>query len=398
MTFHKQLRWGGLLMILVSLSMNSMNIIVHLGYHNAAIQAIYGIGFTGLILAASLIHIAQARRAGIFGLLAYLISLLSLLYANVATFLTLAEFIGIEGAYQTLLALWNPVLRIAVYSLFIGWMLLGVSVAQAGVLPRWAGILIALGVALQLPSQYAMEIAGPLFFLFTISGSILFGWGLIWIGWSLWSGNGWDPQEAGLSDLDRKWGGPVVIFSGLMFAVDAMANMLGGLSLASGITHVISYTTCVLLGFLLYAAHGKRVGWTGFAGFLLTQFGAALYMITAFLILAQLAGMIDNNRALMGSWVDIPVGRYGGHMVTIGVFLFGLEAIRSGVFPRPSGWLVLIGIALALPFAFTIQAYFLGIFWVIGGIVEGIAIVWMGWILLSRGQTETNVQLAESTV
>ena len=397
MTFQKQLRWGGLLIILASLMMNGMNIVMYLGYRDALIQATYGIGFTGLILSATIIHIAQAHRVGIFGLFAYLITLLSLVYANIFTFLTLAEFSGIEEAHRTFLDLRNPVMSIAVYGVFVGWILLGTSVAQVGVLPRLAGVLVALGVALQLPTQYAMEKAVPLFFMLAIGGSILVGSGLIGIGWSLWSGRGWDQQELGLSDLDRKWGGPLIIFSGLMFAVDAMANMLGGLSLASGITHVISYTTCILISFLLYASHGKHVSWAGFAAFLFTQVGAALYMITALLILAQLAGTIDNNRAMMASWVDIPVGRYGGHMVTIGIFLFGWESIRSRVFTSWSGWLVLIGIALALPFAFTIQAYFLGIFWVIGAILEGIGVGWMGWTILSRKRAETNTQFAEST-
>jgi hypothetical protein len=158
--------------------------------------------------------------------------------------------------------------------------------------------------------------------------------------------------------------------------------MFGGLSLASGITHLLSYTTIILTAFVLYATHGSRVSSTGFVAFLFTQLGATFYIITVYLILAQLVGTIDNNRAMMASWEDIPVGRYGEYLVIVGMFLFGLEAIRSGVFPRWSGWLVVIGIALALPFTFTIQAYYLGIFWVLGATIQGIGIAWMGWTML----------------
>jgi hypothetical protein len=171
--------------------------------------------------------------------------------------------------------------------------------------------------------------------------------------------------------------------------VDAVENMFGGLSLTSSVTHLASYTALVLIPLVLHAAHGERAGGWGFAGFLCTQLGAALYIITAYLIFAQLSGAIDNNRMLMASWEDIPVGRVGGYMTTLGVFLFGVEAIRSEVFPRWSGWLVVIGIALALPFTFTIQAYFLGIFWVLGAIVEGVGLGWMGWILLKKQATAT---------
>jgi len=133
---------------------------------------------------------------------------------------------------------------------------------------------------------------------------------------------------------------------------------------------------------ILYGAHGSRASWFGFTGLVFTQLGATLYMITAYLIFAQLSGAIDNNRALMASWEDIPVGRYGGYMVIFGMLLFGMEAVRSGVFPRWSGWLVLLGLALALPFTFTIQAYYLGIFWVLGATLQGIGIAWMGWTML----------------
>jgi hypothetical protein len=329
---QKQLRWGGLLIIFNSLLLNSTNILVYSSYHNAVIQAVYGVGFTGLVLTASIIHIAQARRAGTFGLLAFLLSVMSVAYANVVTFLTLAELAGIREAHQAFLGIWDPVMHIAVYCVFVGWTLLGISVAQAGVFPRWSGRLLALGVVLQLPSQ-SLELSVPLFFIFTIGGSILVGTGLIWIGWALWSGKGWNREEPGLSNLDRSWGGPFVIATGLLLAVDAMANMFGGLSLVSGITHLLSYTAVVLAAFVLYTAHGSRVSWTGFAAFLFTQLGAILYIITAYLIFAQLAGAIDNNRAMMASWEDFPVGRYGDYLVIVGMFLFGIEAIRSGVFP-----------------------------------------------------------------
>jgi hypothetical protein len=88
---EKQLRWGGLLIIFTSLLMNGTNILVYSNYHNALIQAIYGIGFTGLVLTASIIHLAQARRAGTLGLLAFLLSMLSVVYADVVTFLTLVH-------------------------------------------------------------------------------------------------------------------------------------------------------------------------------------------------------------------------------------------------------------------------------------------------------------------
>lgn len=97
---------------------------------------------------------------------------------------------------------------------------------------------------------------------------------------------------------------------------------------------------------------------------------------------------------LMATWEDIPVGRIGSYLVLLGMFLLGIEAILSQVFPRWTGWLVVVGIALALPFAFTIQAYYLGIFWVLGAALEGIGVAWMGWTLLSKRPADQIVQLS----
>ena len=395
MDLHRQFQLSGWLIIVVALLMNGMNILVNLGVHDTLIQVLSGIGFTGLIFAYTIIHLAQARRCGVLGLLAFLISVISLFYSNVVTFLTLAELSGLEGASQTLLAIWDPIMHTAAYGYSIGLILFGISIARAGVFPVWAGILSALGIALQLPAQFTTEMAGPLFLFFTIGGSLLFGAGLIRIGWALASGRSWNTQEPGLSPLDRRWGGPVVIFTGLMLAADAVTNMIGKLSLASSATHIASYTAILLTAFLLYAAHGEHVSWAGFAGFFLIQFGAAFYIVTAYLITGQLAGLIDDNRMLMASWQDIPVGRAGSYMCILGMFLLGVEAIRSGVFPRWSGWLVLLGIALAFPFTFTIQDYFLGTFWVIGAIVQGIGFAWMGWSMMTMNSLEEKEQLIE---
>jgi hypothetical protein len=175
MTIRDQLRWGGILVILVAALVSGTNILVYAGYHNAAIQAVYGVGFTGLVLACTAIHVAQARRAGWLGLLAYLVSVLSLAYSNVLTFLTLAELAGFQAAHAASVAAWEtlPIGRLAVYGCYLGLILLGVAVARAGVFPTWAGVLLALGVALQLPAQFAHEIAGPMFY-FSASGAQFF--------------------------------------------------------------------------------------------------------------------------------------------------------------------------------------------------------------------------------
>ena len=390
MNLREQLRWGGMWIIVSSILMNGMNLVVYSGYHNATIQAIYGVGFTGLILSATVIHVAQGRRAGAFGSIGYLLSVYSLVFSNAVTFLILATLAGIEGAQQALNAIWDPVMRLAVYGIFVGWAMLGISMAVTGVFPRWAGILTALGVALQLPAQYAMDIAGPLFFLFTIGGSILVGAGLIWTGWALWSGKGMMETDPGLSNLDRIWGGPIVIVAALLLTLNAFLNSFGDLTLTltDGVVNVLAFALLIPGMVILHTAQADRSGRLGFIGFMLTHLGATFYLIPAYFMMAQLAGQIENNRVLMASWVDIPVGRYGSYMVLLGIFLFGVSVIRADVYPRWTGWLLAIGLAILLPQQFAPLPYLFARLWVIGAILQGIALTWMGWTVLNRKPKE----------
>ena len=384
MTFRKQLQWGGLLIIVVSLLVSITNALFYLGIHSVALHAVYGMGFTGLMLTCAIIHIAQARQAGMFELATYLFSVLCLAYVNVATFLDLVEMAGIEGTEQAVAAVRSPVLFVAIYGLYLCLILFFLATAQAGVFPRWGGILTALGIALQLPAQFASNLVGPLFYIFSAGGSIIFGIGLIWIGWSLWLGAGISDEELRLSNLDRTWGAPFVILTALILVVNAYVNTFGELTLSNGIINLISMTALLLSIVILFTAQADRAGGTGLIGFLFTHLGAALSIIPAYLIMAQLAGQIESNRALMASWQDFPFGRVGGYMLILGLMIFGISVIRAEVFPRWTGWSVVIGISLLLPSQFQSQAYLFLIFWAIGATLEGIGFGWMGWTLFKK--------------
>jgi hypothetical protein len=383
MTFRKQLQWGGFLIMVVALLVSITNAMIYAGKHNVIIQAVHAVGYTGLIMTCTIIHITQSRRAGLFGLIAYLLSVLCLVYVNVETFLTLAGLAGIQGMEETLNAVLGSMTP-ALYTMFVGLILLGISVSQAGVLPRWGGILMALGMVLQLPAQFAINLAGPMFFIFTIGGSILAWAGLFWIGWALWSGKVLSNEEPRLSNLDRVWGAPFILFASTLMVVNAYLNSFADLTLLDGFTNLLNAIALILTITLLYTAQADRSGGLGLAGFFCTHLGSTLMVITAYLIFGQLAGQIADNRALMASWVEIPVGRYGSYMVMLGTLLFGFSVIRAGVFPGWTGWLVVIGLALLLPSQFQTQDYLFSVFWAIGATLEGVGLGWMGWALFKK--------------
>jgi hypothetical protein len=393
MMFRKQLQWGGLLIMVVALLVSITNGLFYAGIHSVPLHIVYGSGFTGLILTCTIIHIAQARRAGMFELIAYLLCTLCLAYVNVATFMDLVAMAKIPGTEQAIASIRSPVLLVVTYGLYFCLIIFFLASAQVGVLPRWAGTVTALGIALQLPAQFAVNMAGPMFYTFSVGGSILFGTGLIGFGWSLWSDEKLPIEESHLSALDYAWGAPVVILAASFLLLNAYTNTFSALTLSNGVINLLSMTTLLLSSVVLFNVQVRSAGTTGFLGFIFIHLGAALSIIPAYLIMAQLAGQIVSNRALTAAWVDFPFGRVGNYMLILGLLIFGISVIRAGVFPRWTGWLVVIGIALFLPAQFQSQAYLFIVFWAIGATLLGVGIGWMGWILFQSQDFKQAAQL-----
>jgi hypothetical protein len=86
----------------------------------------------------------------------------------------------------TPLGLWELISASLIFS--VGYILLGIAIARAGVLPRGAGILLAVGgpiVAFSPPIGILVVL---------VVGHALFGLGLAWSGYALWAGTGLEPN------------------------------------------------------------------------------------------------------------------------------------------------------------------------------------------------------------
>jgi hypothetical protein len=119
----------------------------------------------------------QLPRTGLLGLAGFLA-------AFVGTAMMLME--GREHLFSndfgqgTPVGLWQLIATSFVFS--VGYVMLGVATYRAGVLPRAAGVLLALGgpiVAFAPPIGIEAVI---------VVGHALFGAGLVWIGYALWTG------------------------------------------------------------------------------------------------------------------------------------------------------------------------------------------------------------------
>ena len=141
------------------------------------VHLLYFAALTVVLLVLVGILASQLQRGGRLGVAGFLA-------AFVGTAMMLLE--GREHLFSpdfgqgTPLGLWELMAASVIFS--IGYILLGVAIARAGALPRGAGILLAVGgpvVAFSPP-------IGVLAVL--IVGHALFGLGLVWSGYALWTG------------------------------------------------------------------------------------------------------------------------------------------------------------------------------------------------------------------
>ena len=156
---------------------------------NAAWVPVHLLSFATLIVVLLVlvgIFVRQLPRSGRLGLTGFLA-------AFVGTSMMLME--GREHLFShdfgqgTPVGLWQLITTSLVFS--VGYILLGVAVYRAGVLPRGAGALLAVGGPI-------VAFSPPIGILAVlIVGHTLFGAGLAWLGYALWSGTEAAPQSTG---------------------------------------------------------------------------------------------------------------------------------------------------------------------------------------------------------
>ncbi len=199
MSPSKLTRWSGAVTVLAGVVYLLSRLLHPPGLDAAAVlnspwMAIH----TGLMLGALLLlfglvgmYAHQRERAGTLGLVGFVVAFLGTgLYVG---------FMYYEAYIWPVLAIEAPVLleetgplfagptflaiTLTFTSFLLGWVLLGIATMRAGVLPRWGALLVIIG---------AVPISLVPFFPFVIVtiGGVVFGGGIIWLGYAVWSGAG----------------------------------------------------------------------------------------------------------------------------------------------------------------------------------------------------------------
>jgi hypothetical protein len=152
----------------------------------ASIALLRVLGGMLIVLGLPGMYARQAERAGLLGLVGFLLTLFYILILGVAGD-TINAFVMPFLASQApaLLKGPQPSGLIAFFIVggllgFVGGILLGIATLRAAVLARWASILLIIGAVLTFAGNFLLPIIGTV-------GVVMFLVGLAWLGFGVWS-------------------------------------------------------------------------------------------------------------------------------------------------------------------------------------------------------------------
>lgn len=150
---------------------------------------VFWISSTLILLGLVGLYARQAGKTGWPGLISFVLSFIgmALVGALLLMVTTLIPLIAAEAPDLFEQAMTPPTLALAVIFLGygLGFILFGVVTMRAGVLPRWSGLLLIIGVALSMAEGSPID-KTTLHVLVSI-GRFMFALGLAWMGYALWS-------------------------------------------------------------------------------------------------------------------------------------------------------------------------------------------------------------------
>jgi hypothetical protein len=203
------IRWSGLISLLAGV-LYAVGALLHpVGESLAAVSSpnwvpahlVYWVSVLLLHLGLVGLYARQAEQTGRLGLVGFVLAFIgTALVGSILVFAsTILPLIAAEAQAIFDRAARPPdfLLPVFILGFGLGWILLGVATMRAGVLPRWSGLLLIIGVTLFMISEGA-PFEATLAHTLVTAGDIIFGLGLVWIGYALWSEQR-EPEKYGQS-------------------------------------------------------------------------------------------------------------------------------------------------------------------------------------------------------
>jgi hypothetical protein len=201
---------GGVLMAVATLlhpSHETVTTIIASEVRLVAAHVAYTLSWLLVLLGLPGLYVAQRGRMGRLGLAGFLTAFLgTYLIAVTGNFGFLAPVLAKESpGVLDAINQYPPVIGInglAAIAFMVGYVLFGIAMTRSAVMPRLAGILVAVGAPSHLIGFGVAQLVSPALWPIAVVGSILLGAGLAWPGYRLWS----VPATRGRSPIDKRTG------------------------------------------------------------------------------------------------------------------------------------------------------------------------------------------------
>jgi hypothetical protein len=194
----KLIRWSGLISLLAGVLYALAAFLHPVGEDLAAITSpkwvpahlVYWVSVILMQLGLVGLYARQVEKAGWLGLAGFVLAFIGTGFVETILLMvsTIIPLIGAEAPTIFDQAMTPPAFLLPVFigGFGLGYILFGVATMRAGVLPRWSGLLLIIGVSFFMISE------APLFdrmlsHVIATIGDVVFGLGLAWAGYALWS-------------------------------------------------------------------------------------------------------------------------------------------------------------------------------------------------------------------
>ncbi len=140
------------------------------------------------------LYARQLEKTEWIGLVGFVLAFIGTAFAGAIQFMV-ATIIPLVAAKATAIfdqARTPPGFAVPVFALGfgLGYVLFGIATMRAGVLPRWSGLLLSIGVSLFMFAEVSREaslLSGTVPHVIGDSGAAILSLGLMWMGYALWS-------------------------------------------------------------------------------------------------------------------------------------------------------------------------------------------------------------------
>jgi hypothetical protein len=192
------IRWSGLVSLLAGVLYAIAALLHPVGEDLTAVNSpnwvtshlVYWVSAIFILCSLIGLYARQAEQSGRFGLVSFVLAFIGTAVVGSIFFMasTVIPLVAAGSPASFDQAMTPPpfFMPVIILGFVLGYILFGITIMRVGVLPRWSGLLLIVGVSL-FPISEAPLFDRTLSHVIVTIGDVLFGLGFAWMGYALWS-------------------------------------------------------------------------------------------------------------------------------------------------------------------------------------------------------------------